>query len=254
MPVLLFFGSIFLIYAIVRISINYKYGNLWYDGFFENENSYTFDQDAGSRDRLLEAYISLSALMVRKDRSDFSEKLKYLNSYFAKHFPKTHYDFGSSFITSLRNPVSTKPLSSWLRKRLPTREERLQILYFLAGIATVDGSMNEKEIDLLRQMNTYLELSPKDFESIIAMYTQRQKRQREEQQNERVTRETAVQLACKILGISEQAGWDEIKKAYRQLVKLHHPDRFATEGVAQQQMAQKRFVEIQKAYEVLERR
>lgn len=45
---------------------------------------------------------------------------------------------------------------------------------------------------------------------------------------------------------------DEVKKAYRQLVKLHHPDRFASEAKEQQEIAQERFVEIQKAYELIE--
>ena len=65
---------------------------------------------------------------------------------------------------------------------------------------------------------------------------------------------SAIQLACKIIGVSEQATMLEIKKAYRSLVKLHHPDRFATESLAQQQIAEQKFIEIQKAYEILERR
>lgn len=249
-----FLICIVLAYYGYKIMINRKYGNLWYDGFFENEESHFYHQDIGSKDRLLEAYISLSALMIRKDRTDYNEKLRYLNNYFAKHFPRSHYNFGDSFIASLKNPIYIKDLSKWLRKRLPHREDRLQILYFLAGIATVDGSLNRKEIDLLRDMNELLELSPKDFESIISMYNQRQQREREQRAENSKPRVSVIQLACKVLGVSEHASMDEIKKAYRSLVKLHHPDRFATQGLDQQKIAETRFVEIQKAYEVLERK
>ena len=45
----------------------------------------------------------------------------------------------------------------------------------------------------------------------------------------------------------------EIKKAYRTLVKKHHPDRFATNSIEQQKIAESRFIEIQKAYETIEK-
>lgn len=48
-----------------------------------------------------------------------------------------------------------------------------------------------------------------------------------------------------VLGISKSASKDEIKKAYRKLVKQHHPDVNKEDG------ADEKFKEIQEAYEVL---
>lgn len=50
----------------------------------------------------------------------------------------------------------------------------------------------------------------------------------------------------KILGVPENAGKDEIRKAYRKLAKKHHPD--ANAGNPQ---AAERFKEIGEAYSVL---
>ncbi|HZH87231.1 MAG TPA: DnaJ domain-containing protein [Brumimicrobium sp.] len=203
-------------------------------------------------DRLLEAYISLGALMVRKDRSSYREKILYLNSYFSKHFPLSHYDFGRSFTESLKNPIQPRVISKWLRRKLPLREQRLQIMYFLAGLSNVDGAMNKREIALLKDINNLLKLSTEDFDSIIAMYTQKQERTKPSDNSS--SRIAAIELAFRVMGVSKNASMGEIKKAYRRLVKLHHPDVFAAQGAEHQEIAEKRFIEIQKAYEILETR
>ncbi|XOV67617.1 MAG: DnaJ domain-containing protein [Fluviicola sp.] len=247
-------GFFFMICILLAIGfqalVNRNNDKEWYRGLFESNDHYQND-DGRPIDRLLEAYISLGALMVRKDTASYGEKVLYLNNYFSKNFPRTHYNFGRSFTESLKNPIRPKALTKYLRRRLPQRRHRMQIMYFLAGLATVDGSMNKREIELLQEVNSILELSPKDFDSIIAMYTQKQSRK--ESTLDAMPKLTAVQLACKILGVSEHASKEEIKKAYRDLVKLHHPDRFATQPEEHQELAEERFIEIQKAYEVLER-
>ena len=49
----------------------------------------------------------------------------------------------------------------------------------------------------------------------------------------------------KALGVSKKATKDEIKKAYRRLAMLYHPDRNRSEG------AEEKFKEINEAYAVL---
>lgn len=233
-----------------KIKQNINNDRDWHEGLFENETHNSYENIP--YDPLLEAYISLGALMVRNDTSSYGEKILYLNSYFSKNFPRTHYDFGRSFTESLKNPVRPQVATKWLRRKLPSRTQRIQVMYFLAGLSTVDGTMNTREVELLREMNALLELSTQDFDSIIAMYTQ--KKERNQRQESSKPGFSALQIACKIIGVSEQASLIEIKKAYRSLVKLHHPDRFATDSSEQQELAAERFMEVQKAYEILERR
>lgn len=52
----------------------------------------------------------------------------------------------------------------------------------------------------------------------------------------------------KILGVPEDATMEEIKDAYKRLIKQWHPDRFSRE---KKREAEERFKEIQEAYEVL---
>lgn len=55
------------------------------------------------------------------------------------------------------------------------------------------------------------------------------------------------QLAYQVLGLSEEATSEEIHRSYRELVKVWHPDH----NRHQTEEAQKHFLEIQAAYEVL---
>ena len=57
----------------------------------------------------------------------------------------------------------------------------------------------------------------------------------------------------KILGISAEATDDEIKKAYRKLAVLHHPDKVASEPEAVQKSAKEQFQKIQQAYEQIKK-
>ncbi|MDR0751885.1 MAG: molecular chaperone DnaJ [Christensenellaceae bacterium] len=55
----------------------------------------------------------------------------------------------------------------------------------------------------------------------------------------------------KVLGVDKKASSDEIKSAYRRLAKTYHPDVFATATEVEKNNAEKKFKEVQHAYDVL---
>ena len=67
------------------------------------------------------------------------------------------------------------------------------------------------------------------------------------------TRQTSASDPYEILGVAPGAGPEEIKAAYRQISQKYHPDKVAHLGLEFQELAQKKFVEIQQAYETLRR-
>ncbi len=54
-----------------------------------------------------------------------------------------------------------------------------------------------------------------------------------------------------VLGISRNATKKEIQKAYKEKAKLYHPDKVSHLGEELQKMANIKFLEIQKAYDLL---
>lgn len=223
---------------------------MWTSDVFRNNGMY-------SEDALLQSFIRLGALMLRQDTQDLKGKLGYLHRYFRKHFENSYTDHLTRTLNAaFHNPVATKSITPWLKANLRSTSQRSQLIYFLAGLAAVDGSINPREKRFLKEVAHELDITQKDFDSIMAIYTrfedafnnqQRQQRRAPSKSQSQYKREKAA----KVLGVSINASLDEIKKAYRSLAKVHHPDKFAGESERQQEIAEERFIQIQQAYELL---
>lgn len=61
----------------------------------------------------------------------------------------------------------------------------------------------------------------------------------------------AKQDYYKTLGIDKNATLSDIKKAYRNLVNIYHPDKNTKKSAEEQKQAEEKFKEIQEAYEIL---
>lgn len=75
------------------------------------------------------------------------------------------------------------------------------------------------------------------------------------QQRENSTEETNFKMdlnkACEILEIPINADLETIKNSYRRLVKEYHPDKVSNMGKEIRQLAQKKTIEINQAYEYI---
>ena len=236
--------------VIIYYNITYKKSQKkWTSGVFSSNQAY-------SEDALLQAYIRLGALMLRQDTSDLKGKLGYLHRYFEQHFENSYAkDLSTSLNGAFHNPVELKAITPWLKTNLRSTSQRSQLLYFLAGLSAVDGSINPREKRYLLQLAEELDITRKDFDSIMAMYTRFEDAFNNQQRQQRAPSKSRSQYkrekAAKVLGISVNASIDEIKKAYRGLAKVHHPDRFVGESEGQQKIAEERFIQIQQAYELM---
>lgn len=239
--------TVILFFALLRYIFE-KYQEKKFDAMWDRK-SFFFGKEF-TRDTLMEAHVCLAGRMIKSDTKDAGQKVIYIHNYFRKKFPRSRYNFQEILTNYYSEPVSEKAVARWLNIHLRDRSKKMQVMYFLAGLSHVDGSIDSREMRLLVSISEILELTPKEFESVIGMYQQRYQRKSAPTSSSKSSR---LKLACKVLGVSPQAGIDEIKKAYRSLVKIHHPDKFVNESEEQQEIAEQRFIEIQKAYEVVEK-
>lgn len=250
-PTFITFIIVVIVFTIYSRLTYRKSESKWESGVFNENLPFT-------KDSLLQAYIRLAGLMLRKDREDLKGKMGYLYRYFDRHFENVNSEVHVALNASFHNPVDLKTITPWLKRNLQSNSQRSQLLYFLVGLSIVDGSLNPAEKRYLEQLADQLGISKKDFDSIMASHSKYEdayqdqfKQERRRSAPSKSRSQYQREKAAKILGVSVNASTDEIKKAYRSLAKVHHPDRFASEGESQQKIAKERFVKIQLAYELL---
>ena len=238
---IIFFTPIVLgLFFLIR---NKRFDKQWEAGIFPEK--YKFNQD-----HLLEAYLSLAALIIQIQKTEKGQKIVFVNTYFNRYFRKSNYDFSDSLIFSFSHPVKPESVAKWLKTHITNKIERTHIIYFLVGITMIDGTVSLQDKKFLALISIHLDLDLNDLERILAMYASYQ-----DQNSNNTTRRSKkpdkrIQAAT-ILGVTIDSSHEEVKKAYRKMVKLHHPDIFQNAGPEQMKIAEEKFIQIQHAYEVL---
>ncbi len=126
----------------------------------------------------------------------------------------------------------------------------IQILTALA-----DGALAPQEHKLLLYVCERLGVPQRVFEQLVAMVRAQQQYAHQGGAGPAQPRGPRLGDAYAVLGVSESAGDDEVKKAYRKLMSQHHPDKLVAKGLPEEmmEMAKRKTQEIQAAYEQVKR-
>ena len=181
------------------------------------------------------ALIVLSAAVMRADNRLLKSELDFIREFYTKQF-------GSAAAAQ-----HIGVLKELLQKEIPLREVceqirhfmehpmRLQLLYYLFGIAKADGNVDKAEMQIIETIANYLGLNAKDYESLKAMHYK------------------DSESAYKILEIEPSAADDEVKKAHRKMAMKYHPDKLRGLGEQHEKSAQEKFIKVQDAYEQIKK-
>jgi DnaJ like chaperone protein len=178
----------------------------------------------------------LSAVVIKADGKVDQRELSYVREHFKKMYGEQRannaFKLFKGFVKN--NNFSTQQICMQIRQNM-THASRLQLIHFLFGLAKVDGAVTEVEVNSIKTIANYLYINQYDFESIKAMFYD------------------SSESAYKILEIEKSASDDELKKAYRKMVKKYHPDKLQHLGEEHVKGAEDKFKQVQKAYNQIQK-
>lgn len=175
--------------------------------------------------------LMLSAAVMRSDGQALRSELEFVKRFFDQQFgAQKANECMLRFREILKREVPLAQVCAQARQYI-SYSSRLQLLYYLYGLAKADSVVKPEEVRVIEQIAEYLQITGADARSIRAMYY------------------SDPSSDYIILEVSPSATNEEVKSAYRKMAIKFHPDKVASEGEAVQRAATEKFKKVQAAYE-----
>ncbi len=205
---------------------------------FENKDVSETYTNVGATEPQRDFNISLlvlSAAVMKSDRKVMKSELDYVKQFYLHNFGQQKAETYIAMLREILNQDFNLYDVSRQIGQYMDYSNKLQLLHYLFGIAQADGIVSPEELNVIGSISSYMGISDSDFQSIKAMFV----------------RDT--NNSYKILGIDENATDDEVKKAYREMAKKNHPDLVNNLGEEVRRDAEKKFQDINAAYEEIKK-
>lgn len=177
------------------------------------------------------ALVVLSAAVMKADDKVLQSELAFVKEFLRKNFGVSQAEQLLRMLREvLKRPIAVREVAEQIRFNME-HPKRLLLLQYLYGIAQADGHVHTREIEIIRRIAGWLDISQKDCQSIEEMFVK------------------THSDPYKVLEINPNASDSEVKKAYRKLAVKFHPDKVQDLGEQHQQQAKARFLQVQQAYE-----
>ncbi|HIJ77845.1 MAG TPA: DnaJ domain-containing protein [Deltaproteobacteria bacterium] len=125
-------------------------------------------------------------------------------------------------------------------------EPRLILLELIYQVLFTNHEVTAQELALVQNIADFLEIPPYDHLSIKSKYVGGAGRAR--------TQAAGDSRYYEVLGLAPDAGFDEIKSAYRGLSMKYHPDKVGHLGEEFRQVAEEKMKELNEAYQYLKKK
>ena len=195
---------------------------------------YTEEQswNQGQRNSFLMSLLVLSASVIKADGKTTSQEKATLRDFFARNFGALAVNEVDEILEELlQKDYNLYEVCSQIRSCMDY-SQRLQLYHFLVQLGACDG-LQQREIDILETIATYIGLSKAEVDSIFAQFR------------------PSNDSNYRILEITPDATDEEVKKAYRKMAIKYHPDKVATLGEDVQKAAEEKFKAVNQAYEAI---
>jgi DnaJ like chaperone protein len=179
------------------------------------------------------SFMVLVAAIMKADRKVLKSELDFVKKQLLQRFGET---YAKNLLKMLKNlldqDIPLFDICTQIRESMD-HAGRLQLLHLLFGIAVADGKIINIELEKLGYIASQLNISDAEFASVKNMFL------------------PSTQWAYKVLEINNEAGIDEVKKAFRKQALKNHPDRVAYLGEDIRKQAHEKFNVIRDAYKAI---
>ena len=217
--------------------IGYALGGLFSSNrprIIRTEVNETFGDTEQKRDFSVTLLV-LSAAVMKADGTVKRSELDYVKRFFLQNFGQNQAEKYIKMLREILEQDYNIYEVSQQVGRYMDYSSRLQLLHYLFGIADADGFVSPEELSVINTISDYMGITNSDFKSVKAMFIKE------------------TDSAYKILGIEPTATDEEVKRAYREMAKKNHPDLVSSLGDEVRSAAEKKFQEINAAYEVIKK-
>lgn len=199
----------------------------WYDGRRR--------VNVGQRNSFLVSFLVLSAAVMKADSKVMRSELNAVKDFVRINFGEEAVRDALEILRQLmRRDIDVQGVCAQIRQNM-NPSQKLQLLHYLRSIAQADGHVDYSELEMLRQIASFLGIPRADAESVLAMF------------------DDGLDAAYRILEITPDATDEEVKKAYRKMAMKYHPDKVSSLGPDIQKAAEEKFKKIVQAYEKIKK-
>lgn len=228
--------------------------------FSKNQHTYSKSQFSGfklTKENLayseLGLFVALSAKVAKADgRVDELEAELVSNMFndISLLFPNpeaTKKMLKEIFDEEKNAPHNLDPVAQALYKALENDpHKRQKMMEFLVNLTYIDGTLSHAEEEMLRLISKHLHFSEADLASMLERFGSYHRHS---------VKESSIDQAYALLNLTSASTNDEVKKAYRSLVREYHPDIIKSQGASDEYLkeATEKVQEINAAYEMIKK-
>lgn len=233
-------------------------------------NDYPGKEFVRNSDDFSVALIFLASYLMRADGKRSRDEFEFVADYFTKYH-KGNRKLGLEAANLARYIDYTAAEYGEICetiKKYARKSGKLQLIDFLCDLAFADGRYLNNEHKTIQVIGYKIGLFKSDFMPIIqSNIAQRKGTDSSEQRTKAKTKTRSkkkarparksgmgMAMACSILGVPRNCTAEELKKSYRKLARMHHPDKVAYLGPEHVKKASKRFDQIADAYRYIKER
>lgn len=177
----------------------------------------------------------LIAAVMKADGKVLKSELDHVKAYFLRTFGEEKTKEAMVLLRELlEKDIPLQDVCNQIDRSLDY-SSKLQILQFLLDISKADGHLHPNEMNIIDFIARNIGVVGNDYNSMNSMY------------------DVNNNASYKILGVDPKATNDEVKKAYREMAKKHHPDKVSHLGDDIRDAANEKFKKLNEAYEKIKK-